>query len=306
MDLGSVVQQFYRKKNKMLSIDPQNTGIRQLQAYMAASVGPRPIAFASTIDADSNPNLSPFSFFNSFGVNPPILVFSPSRRSRDNTTKHTYDNIKAVPEVVINVVTFKMVHQASLASTEYPKGVDEFVKSGFTKLESEKIKPYRVKESPVQFECKVIRVIETGTSGGAGNLVICEILLMHINKQVLATDGTIDQHKIDLVGRLGSSLYCRASGEALFSVPKPLERLGIGIDSLPENVRNSSVLTGNDLGQLGNVEKLPNKNELDRLRTNDKIKSILSLNNHQDELHSFAKEYIEKGEIEFALKILLL
>ena len=209
----------------MIKIDPKNTAIPAVHQTLLGAIGPRPIAFASTVDADGNPNLSPFSFFNVFGVNPTTLIFSPSRKGRDNTTKHTYENLKEVPEVVINVVNYNMVQQTSLSSTEYPKGVNEFVKAGFTPIPSEMVIPARVKESPVQFECKVREIIETGDQGGAGNLVICEILLIHIDKSVLDDNGNIDPHKIDLVGRMGGDYYCRASGDAVFIVAKPLQKI---------------------------------------------------------------------------------
>jgi len=205
----------------MIKVDPKDTLLPKLHGLMLGAVGPRPIAFASTIDKNGNPNLAPFSFFNAFGVNPPILIFSPARSGKDNTTKHTYDNVKQVAEVVVNVVTYEMVHQANVASAEYPKGVSEFEKAGFTPLPSKLVKPYRVKESPVQFECKVINVIETGDRPGAGNLIISQILLMHIDEAILDENGNIDQNKIDLVARMGGNTYCRASGNALFEIEKP-------------------------------------------------------------------------------------
>ena len=231
----------------MLSINPEGVGVPKLHQYMLGAVGPRPIAFASTIDAKGRPNLSPFSFFNAFGSNPPTLIFSPARRGRDNTVKHTYNNVKATGEVVINVVSYNMVQQTSLSSTEYPEGVNEFEKAGFTMLDSELVRPFRVAESPVQFECRVKQVIELGDQGGAGNLVICEILRMHVREEVLDEDGMIDQRKIDLVARMGGNWYTRAA-PGLFEVPKPLTRLGIGVDAIPAEIRESRVLTGNDLG----------------------------------------------------------
>ncbi len=206
----------------MKHVDPKDLSIPELHSYLVGAIGPRPVAFASTIDAEGRPNLSPFSFFNVFGANPPLLIFSPARRGRDNTTKHSYHNVKAVPEVVINVVTYSMVQQTSLASTEYPEGVNEFVKAGFTPIASEKVRPFRVKESPVQFECRVQQVIETGTGGGAGNLVLCEVVMIHIDEAVLNEHGRIDQRKIDLVGRMGGHFYVRAHGDALFELAQPL------------------------------------------------------------------------------------
>src|SRR6185369_3924370 len=205
----------------MFTINPKEIKTSLFHSYMLSAIAPRPIAFSSTIDKDGIPNLSPFSFFNAFGSHPPIVVFSPSRRVRDNTTKHTLENVYEVKEVVINVVNYAMVQQASLASCEYPKGVNEFEKAGFTPIPSELVKPFRVKESPVQMECKVLQVIETGHEGGAANLIICEILLMHIHDDILNEQGKIDQNKIDLVARMGGDKYCRASGSAIFSVPKP-------------------------------------------------------------------------------------
>ena len=245
----------------MLTIEPGKIPTGLLHSHLLASVAPRPIAFASTVDKDGNPNLSPFSFFNVFGVNPPIAIFSPSRRVKNNTIKHTLENAKETGEVVINIVNYAMVQQMSLASTEYAKGVNEFLKVGLTAIASEKVKPFRVKESPVQLECKVKEIIETGTEGGAGNLIVCEILLIHINENILDANGKIDQQKIDVVGRLGADWYVRASGNALFEVEKPLTTIGIGVDALSEAIRLSKILTGNNLGQLGNVENIPGIDE---------------------------------------------
>lgn len=241
----------------MLSVTPEELTVPKLHQLLLGSVGPRPICFASTIDAQGNRNLAPFSFFNVFSANPPILVFSPARSGRTNETKHTHDNVKEVPQVVINVVTYEMVHQMSLASSPYAKGVDEFVKSGFTPIESDLVKPARVKESPIQLECEVQQVIELGQNGGAGNLVICKVLKMHIDESKLNEHGQIDQTKIDLVARMGGDWYCRANGDALFELVKPLTNCGIGVDALPEHIRLSHVLSGNDLGRLGNVEEMP-------------------------------------------------
>ena len=224
----------------MLSIDPKEISTSKLHGYLLGAVAPRPIAFASTMDANGNPNLSPFSFFNVFGANPPILIFSPARRVRDNTTKHTLENALATKEVVINMVNYDIVQQMSLSSTEYPAGVNEFDKAGFTMLASENIKPFRVAESPVQFECKVTDVIGTGTEGGAGNLIICEVVKMHISEAVLDADGAIDQHKIDLVARAGGSYYSRARA-GFFEISKPLSTLGIGVDAIPADIRNSAI-----------------------------------------------------------------
>ena len=240
----------------MKTIDPKALSTAALHGYMLGAVTPRPIAFASTIDVDGNVNLSPFSFFNVFSANPPIMIFSPARRGRDNTTKHTYENVLQVKQVVINIVNYDIVQQMSLSSTEYGKGVNEFEKAGLTPLASQTIKPPRVAESPVQFECRVNEVISLGTEGGAGNLVICEVLKMHINEAVLDPDGKIDPVKLDAVSRMGGNWYGRAK-QGMFEVPKPLSRLGIGFDQLPEAIRTSKLLTGNDLAKLANVEVLP-------------------------------------------------
>ena len=260
----------------MITVDPKEIATSLLHSHLLAAVAPRPIAFASTMDKHGNPNLSPFSFFNVFGVNPPIAIFSPARRVKNNTIKHTLENAMETGEVVINIVNYAMVQQASLASTEYAKGVNEFEKSGFTAIPSVKVKPFRVKESPVQLECKVQDIIHTGTEGGAGNLIVCEIVLVHISEDVLDANGKIDQHKIDVVGRLGADWYVRANGNALFEVQKPLTTMGMGIDSLPEKIRDSHVLTGNNLGQLGNVEKMPTIEESKAFIQSDDWKKIIN------------------------------
>ena len=244
-----------------MKINPKDVSLGKLHNTLLGSVGPRPIAFASTIDKNGNRNLSPFSFFNVFSANPPIAIFSPAKSGRTNTQKDTYHNVKEVPECVINIVNFPIVQQMSLSSTAYGPEVDEFVKAGLTPIESELVRPFRVKESPVQMECIVKEVIELGNEGGAGNLVICEVKLIHIDDAILNEDGMIDQNKIDLVGRMGGDYYVRASGDALFEVPKPIRQKGIGVDALPEAIKNSAILTGNDLGMLGNVEELPTINE---------------------------------------------
>jgi flavin reductase (DIM6/NTAB) family NADH-FMN oxidoreductase RutF len=245
----------------MLSILPSEVSVQQIHQYLLGSVGPRPICFASTIDKDGNRNLAPFSFFNVFSANPPIAVFSPARSGRTGTNKHTYENVKEVPEVVINVVTYEMVHQMSLASSPFEKGVDEFLKSGFTPIASDLVKPARVAESPVQMECVVKQVMELGEGGGAGNLIICEVVKMHINEAFINESGAIDQTKIDLVARMGGNWYCRAHGDALFEVAKPLTTIGIGVDALPAHIRLSEYLNGNELGMLGNLEHLPTEAE---------------------------------------------
>lgn len=285
----------------MLSIDPKEISTGQLHGYLLGAVAPRPIAFASTIDVDGNPNLSPFSFFNVFSANPPILIFSPARRVRGNTTKHTLENAMETKEVVINVVNYDIVQQMSLSSTEYAKGVNEFDKAGFTMLKSDKVKPFRVAESPVQFECKVNEIIHLGNEGGAGNLIICEVVKLHIDEAVLDEKGAIDQHKIDLVARAGGSYYSRAK-EGFFEIPKPISTLGIGVDGIPTEIRNSTVLSGNDLGMLGNVEQLPNQQDVDNF-AKDNI-NFVGLETAKK--HTFAKEFLKNTDVESAWKVLLI
>ena len=291
-------------------IDPKEIKTTIFHSYMLASIAPRPIAFASTIDMDGKPNLAPFSFFNAFGSNPPVVVFSPARRVRNNTIKHTLENIYETKEVVINVVNYAMVRQTSLASSEYPKGVNEFDKAGFTPVPSQIVKPFRVKESPVQMECKVLEVKETGSLGGAANLIICEILLMHIDDTILTPDAKIDPNKIDLVARMGGNLYCRASGAALFEVAKPLSVPGIGIDNLPESIRHSHILTGNNLGQLGNVNMLPDENSVHEYSRKDFMKELFKRFGHdknllREKLHELAKTLLDKDHVDEAVLVLL-
>ncbi len=288
----------------MTSFEPKDLATSKLHGYLLGAVAPRPIAFASTIDKKGNPNLSPFSFFNVFSANPPIMVFSPARRVRDNTTKHTLHNVKATKEVVINVVNYDMVHQMSLSSTEYPEDVNEFEKSGLTMQTSDIVKPFRVAEAPVQFECKVNDIIALGNEGGAGNLVICEVVKLHIDDAVLDDAGLIDQQKLDLVARAGGSFYSRAK-EGFFEIPKPLSTLGIGVDNFPEHVKRSMILTGNDLGMLGNVEALPDEvsikhfvNDLGERYSNIKTAT------HREK-HKLAQKYLSFGDIQSAWKILL-
>jgi flavin reductase (DIM6/NTAB) family NADH-FMN oxidoreductase RutF len=293
----------------MKTIDPQNTPTSTVHSQLLAAVAPRPIAFASTIDKNGNVNLSPYSFFNVFSAKPPIAIFSPARRVRDNTIKHTLENAYETKEVVINIVNYAMVQQMSLASTEYPKGVNEFVKAGFTELPSVMVKPPRVKESPVQLECKVKEIIELGQEAGAGNLVICEILLIHINEDILDKNGLIDQHKIDLVARLGYNWYCRASGDSLFEVPKPLTTLGIGVDAIPEYIRNSKYLTGNHLGILGNVEQIPDETSVNEFKLLELSDLFLAYKDNTEELEKKLAEtainYLNKGLVIEAWKTLL-
>jgi len=288
----------------MLSIEPKDLSPVKLQGYLQGSVGPRPIAFASTIDENGVPNLSPFSFFNVFSSNPPVLIFSPARRVRDNTVKHTLLNAQATREVVINVVNFDIVQQASLSSTEYPDGVNEFLKSGLTPIPSDIVKPYRVAESPVQFECKINDIISLGSNGGAGNLIICEVVKIHINEAILDENGSIDQYKIDLVSRMGGNWYSRAN-KGLFEVPKPLTTLGIGVDEIPVFIRESPVFNGNDLGMLGNVEALPTTEEIDIfVKQNISVKGVLSADD-EEKVHLKAKEYLNEEDVLSAWKVLL-
>ncbi|HLT80042.1 MAG TPA: flavin reductase family protein [Cyclobacteriaceae bacterium] len=277
----------------MLTISPDEYPVIEFQRYLQSAVVPRPIAFASTIDRDGQVNLSPFSFFNMFSTNPPILVFSPSRRARDNSTKHTFENLNEVPEVVINVVNYSIVQQASLSSTEYPKGVDEFVKSGLTPVPSVRIAPPRVGESPVAFECQVEKVISLGETGGAGNLVVCRVLLMHVNEAVLDDRRMIDPHKLDAVARLGDNWYCRVTPESLFVVPRPLRTLGIGVDGLPPEIRTSPVLTGNDLAKLANVERIPDP-DFTEVFSGDQMAR-----------HRRAQALLQQDDVEGAWKVLL-
>ena len=288
----------------MLTIDPKEVSAMKLQGYLQSAIAPRPIAFASTIDKNGNPNLSPFSFFNIFSSNPPILVFSPARRVRNNTTKHTLINCEETRQVVINMVNFDIVQQMSLSSTEYADGVNEFLKSGLTPIPSEVVKPYRVAESPVQFECKVNDIIPLGKDGGAGNMIICEVLKMHINEAILDANGFIDPIKIDLVSRLGANWYSRAK-EGLFEVEKPLATLGIGVDSIPDFIKKSAVFNGNDLGKLGNIEALPTSEEITIfVEQNFEVKGVLSADDEL-KMHQLAKEYLNKNEVLTAWKVLL-
>jgi flavin reductase (DIM6/NTAB) family NADH-FMN oxidoreductase RutF len=280
----------YLHLRRMISILPQDISTAKLHGYLLGSIAPRPIAFASTIDEDGNVNLSPFSFFNVFSANPPVLIFSPARRVRDNTTKHTLENVFQNKEVVINIVSYDMVQQMSLSSTEYAKGINEFEKAGFTEVASSLVAPPRVGESPVQFECKVNQIIELGTEGGAGNLIICEVVKLHIDESILDDEGKINPVKLDTVARMGGNWYNR-SKEGMFEVPKPLSTLGIGVDALPKEVRQSNILTGNDLGMLPNVEASPKE-----------ANSILTIS---EEIHKLAQQKLLEGNVSEAWKLLL-
>ena len=290
-----------------MTIHLEDVSTIQRQSYLQHAIGPRPVCFASTIDMEGNVNLSPFSFFNLFSITPPIVVFSPSRRSRDNTTKHTYENVLQVPEVVINIVDYEMVQQVSLASCDFPKGTNEFLKAGFTEMQASRVRPPMVKESKVQLECRVKEVQALGTEGGAGNLVICEVLVMHINDDILGADGMIDQTRLHHVARLGGDWYCKVDAFNLFKVTKPNIKIGIGIDQLPENIRHSKILTGNNLAQLGNVDVYP---VIDPSFEDEKLKSIfqyyaINPDDMEKELHLYAKELLNQGKVEEAWQVLL-
>ncbi|MFT6845119.1 MAG: flavin reductase (DIM6/NTAB) family NADH-FMN oxidoreductase RutF [Flavobacteriales bacterium] len=293
----------------MKTIDPKEISVGELHGYLLGAIGPRPIAFASTMNEKGEPNLAPFSFFNVFSANPPIAIFSPARRGRNNTTKHTFENVKRVKEVVINIVNYDLVQQCSLASTEYAEGVNEFEKAGLTPIASDLVKPFRVKESPVQLECIVKEVIELGTEGGAGNLVISEIVKIHVSEAVLDENGKIDPTKIDLVGRMGGNYYARAHGSALFEVTKPLTTLGVGVDAIPADIKNSHFLSGNDLGQLGNVQQLPDETTVNEYRLIELSDLFMTFEDDakklEQELHKKAKSLIAEGNIADAWKTLL-
>ena len=289
----------------MISFDPKDLSTGRLHGYLLSAIAPRPIAFASTIDSEGRPNLSPFSFFNVFSANPPILIFSPARRVRDNTVKHTLENVEEIKEVVINVVNYDMVHQMSLSSTEYDKGVNEFEKAGLTMLKSDKVKPFRVAESPVQFECKVNDIIKLGTEGGAGNLVICEVVKFHITEEVLDDDNMIVQERLDLVARAGGDYYNRAK-KGFFEIPKPLLSKGIGVDAIPDHIKNSMILTGNDLGMLGNIAALPTQKDINLFLKDisERYPNINEMTYRQK--HKLAKNYLSYGDVVSAWKVLLI
>jgi flavin reductase (DIM6/NTAB) family NADH-FMN oxidoreductase RutF len=292
----------------MPSFDPKKIPMPQLHQLLLGAVSPRPIAFASTMDEEGNANLAPYSFFNVFSANPPIAIFSPARRGRDNTTKHTYENVKVVKECVINIVNYAMVQQVSLASTEYPKGVNEFVKTGLTPIPSEMVKPFRVKESPVQLECKVREVIELGNEGGAGNLIVCEVLMIHVNDDVLDAEGRISPLKMDQVARLGGHWYTRAT-KGLFELPQPTTQIGIGFDQLPKDILHSAVLSGNDLAQLAGVVAIPDETTVNEYKLIELAELFLELEGNAGELekslHHRAKALIEDKKITDAWMTLL-
>lgn len=289
------------------TLELKNINPVDVQNFLQHAIAPRPICFASTINKERNINLSPFSFFNLFSSNPPIVIFSPARRVRNNTTKHTLQNVLEVPEVVINIVSYNMVQQVSLSSCEFPKGTDEFLKAGFTKEPSIMVQPPRVKESPVQLECNVIEIKPLGSEGGAGNLIIAEVLLMHINEAVLNDQGKIDQRKLDLVARLGGNWYSRANAQTIFEVEKPNTQIAIGFDGLPLSIRQSKILSGNNLGMLANVYEIP---FVDAAYDDEKLKNIIqyySINpdEMEKELHIYAKELLDTGSVNEAWQVLL-
>ena len=288
----------------MITLNPQDEKTARIHAIMLGAIAPRPIALVSTMGENGIPNLSPFSFYNCFGAKPPLLIFSPARRVRDNTIKHSLQNVMANKEVVINAVTYEMVNQISLASSEFPEGINEFEKSGLTAIPSVCVKPFRVKESPVQFECMVKDIIVTGTEGGAGNLVICEIMLIHVDEKVLNEAGKIDPFKIDLVARMGDVWYCRANGNSLFEVEKPHTKIGIGVDAMPIEIRMSKILSGNDLGKLGNIEQLPDSKEVEIYKALH-LQSLEQIQN-EDHTHQYAKTLLSEGKTEDAWKVLLM
>lgn len=288
----------------MISFNPKDLTTAKLHSYLLSAVAPRPIAFASTIDIDGNPNLSPFSFFNVFSANPPILIFSPALRGRDATRKDTLNNIEETKEVVINVVNYDIVQQMSLSSTAYATDVNEFEKSGLHMLASDMVKPFRVAESPVQFECKVNEIVALGAEGGAGNLVICEVLKFHISQDVLNADETINQEALDLVARAGGSYYSRAK-KGFFEIPKPLSSLGIGVDAMPSHVRDSMILTGNNLGMLGNVEALPTDEAVNSFIEDISLRYPDIKKASHREKHKIARNYLSYGDVESAWKLLL-
>ena len=293
----------------MLSIDFSEIGLPKSHHYLLGAIGPRPICFASTLDDKGNPNLAPFSFFNVFSSNPPIAIFSPSRSGRTGEHKDTFNNVKKTKEVVINLVDFKMAEQMSLASSPYSPEIDEFIKSGLTPIKSEKIKPFRVKESPIQLECEVIEIKELGDEGGAGNLIICKILKMHIAKRLLNDKQMIDQEKLDLIARMGGDWYCRTDKNSMFEIKKPMTSKGIGFDELPNEILNSSILSGNDLGKLAGIETLPDETKVNDFKLIELSDVFLKYEDNasalETELHQKAKDFLLNNELEAAWKTLL-
>lgn len=278
------------------TLQPENCSVAEFHSYMLACVGPRPIAFVSTLDTDGRPNLAPFSFFNVFGTNPATLIFSPARRGRDNTTKHTLHNVEAVPECVVNMVSFPIVEQMSLASTEFDEGINEFEKAGFTPVPSQFVKPFRVAESPASFECRVEQIIRTGDKGGAGNLVICRILALHINEKFIDFSGKVKQSEMDLVGRLGYEFYSRTNADAIFEVPKPRKSDAIGFDGLPPAIRESEFFSGNELARFASCSRLFTAKEI-----SDYLSEETGKNDTMEEFISLSKRELQNSNFETAL-----
>lgn len=296
-------------ENNFVSFDPKDLPIPRVHQLLLGAVGPRPIAFASTIDGNGTPNLAPFSFFNVFSANPPILIFSPANSGRTGEPKDTYLNVKEHPEVVINIVNYNMVEQMSLASSPYSRDTDEFVKAGFTKVASDLVKPFRVQEAPAQFECKVIEVKELGTGGAAGNLIICEVVKMHYHPEILDENGQVDQLKIDLVSRMGGNWYCRSDKNSMFEITKPITTCGVGIDQLPADILASTILSANDLGKLAGIEEIPNETDVNEYKLIELSDLFVSLEDDAQaleiELHKKAKEHLAQNELNEAWMTLL-
>jgi len=288
----------------MLSFDPYDYGIRERHQFIIGAIGPRPIAWASTVNESGQPNLAPYSFFNAFGAHPPTLVFSSNRRGRDNTTKDTLHNIEQTKEVVINVVNYDLVNQMTISSTDYDTTVNEFEKAGVSALESVKVRPYRVKESPVQFECKVRDIVYTGQEGGAANLFICEIVHMHIDERILDETNSIDPHKLQLVGRMGKSYYTKGFGDGVFQVNNPFQDLNLGFDRLPDKILTSNVLTGNEIGQLAMLTEFPSSSHIESIQVISEVEKALSVSS--DAIHLLAKEWIERGKVMDAFALLMI
>ncbi|HZJ18948.1 MAG TPA: flavin reductase family protein [Pricia sp.] len=294
-------------KDEVTSIDVNSISTSEIHQILLTAIAPRPIAFASTISEGGDVNLSPFSYFNVFSANPPILIFSPARRVRDNTIKHTLENVREVKEVVINTVNYAMVEQTSLASTEYDKGVNEFIKSGLTPIDSIKVRPPRVKESPVSFECVVDNIVELGDEGGAGNLIISRVVFIHIDNKYLDGNNLLDTKKLDHVARMGANWYTRVTEQSLFEIPKPIQTKGIGVDALPKHIFKTNILSANDIGRLGNAEKTPSEEDLHHFKKKSGIAKILKIWARDEkiaQLHKAARSYLQKGNVDFALKTL--
>ncbi|MBL7796557.1 MAG: flavin reductase family protein [Saprospiraceae bacterium] len=284
----------------MLTIDPTQIPTKDLHQYILGAVAPRPIAFASTISEDGIPNLAPYSFFNAFSSNPPILIFSSNRRVENNTTKDTLKNVQDTGEVVINVVPYSIVRQMALCSIEYGAEVNEFEKAGFTPLASEKVRPFRVAESPIQMECVIENILPLGEKGGAGNLIVCRMVLMHISESVLTDSGRIDPHKVDLMGRMGRFYYARASGEAVMEIVQKVTDIGVGFDALPESLRHSSLLTGNELAQIAALTTLPDRDEA---LADPRVQAALAANPSRETLHQLVREALAQNDAILAAKL---